>query len=116
MDTNYWSASLRQTMGRRRALTATGALGIGAAFVVACGGGDSGGGSQSGSSLVAKPVDTTRQVKRGGIMKDRAFADPSSLDILTPNNPITPWTNDVYNSLVQFEPGYLKPSENKIMN
>lgn len=116
MDKSYWSEALRQRVGRRRALTATGAFGAGAAFVAACGGGDSGSGGKSGSSLVAQPRETTSQVKRGGIMKDRAFADPSSLDILTPNNPITPWTNDVYNSLVQFEPGYLKPSENKIMN
>ena len=42
-----------------------------------------GGKSADNSSLVVKPADTTTGAKRGGISKDRAFADPPTLDILT---------------------------------
>ena len=115
MQANYWSQIAAQRLNRRRAIAVTGGGALAAGLLAACGGGDSDD-RPTGSGIVAEPSDTTKQAKRGGVMKDRGFADPSSLDILTPNNPITPWANDVYNSLVQFEPGFLKPSENAIMN
>src|SRR5207248_6587753 len=105
-----------QRVGRRRALAATGATAA-AVLLAACGGGSSssskgkGGGS---SGLVATPADTTAQAKRTGISKDRAFADPPTLDILTSNNPWGSAGQKVYNSLVLFKPGYLKPTENEV--
>jgi ABC-type transport system substrate-binding protein len=82
-----------------------------AALLAACGGGDSDGGGEDTSSLVVKPADTLKQAKRGGIMKDRAYSDVQSLDVLTLNNP---WYNTgyaVYNSFVQNSRGYLEPGE-----
>jgi ABC-type transport system substrate-binding protein len=81
---------------------------------VACGGsddGDSADKEEGESSLVSRPVDTLKQAKRGGIMKDRAYSDLQSLDLLTLNNP---WYNTgyaVYNSFVQNARGYLEPGE-----
>ena len=39
MSTEYWTRTLQQRIGRRRAIVSTGALGMGAAFLAACGGG-----------------------------------------------------------------------------
>jgi len=112
---DYWTKTLGHRIDRRRAMVVAGAASAGAAVLAACGSsGGSKGGAEKKSNQVAKPVDTTKQVKRTGIMKDRGFADPASLDILTPNNPITPWANDVYNSLVLTEPGYMKRTEGNV--
>src|SRR3954464_7777619 len=85
MEQRYWSNVLNNRIGRRRAMVATGATALGAAFLAACGGGDSGGssgGSKESNSLVAKPVDTSKQAKKGGVLKDRNFGDPPSLDVI----------------------------------
>jgi peptide/nickel transport system substrate-binding protein len=100
-------------MRRRRLLAGVGGSAAAAAFLAACGGGNEGGGDGANkSSLVVEPVETTKSAKRTGVLKDRAFADAPTQDILTPNNPATPYTHDVYSGLVSFTPGYLKPSEN----
>jgi peptide/nickel transport system substrate-binding protein len=112
MQEGYWSSIVNQRIGRRRALQSTVAAGAAAALLAACGGGDSGGKSDK-SGLMVQPVDTLKQAKRGGTMKDRAFADPPTLDLLTANNP---WNSPgfcVYSMLVGFKPGYLKPSQNE---
>src|SRR4051812_39629997 len=115
MQASYWSRLLGQPIGRRRAVALGAGSTVGAAFLVACG---SGGGQSTvktnKSSLAAEPVDTMKEAKRGGVMKARAFADPPTLDVLTPNNPATPFCHDVYSGLVQFKPGYFKPSENAV--
>lgn len=108
-----WSKFLDNRLSRRRALIAAAGGAVGASFLAACGGGGSsnGGGKQAASSLVVKPTDTLKQAKRGGVMKDRAYSDLQSLDVLTLNNP---WYNTgyaVYNSLVQNARGHLKPGE-----
>jgi ABC-type transport system substrate-binding protein len=97
-------------------LAATGGGVAGAALLAACGSGSSSSGGTSGASnsLVAQPVDSLKEAKRGGTLKDRAFADPPTLDITTPNNPITIFCYNVYSMLVSFKPGYMKPSENEI--
>jgi peptide/nickel transport system substrate-binding protein len=114
MEKSYWSATLNRRIRRRRALGMAGGAAAAAALLAACGGGDSGDGDGGGAGgIVSEPEDTTSQAKRGGIMKDRAFADPPTLDITTPNNPATPYTHDVYSGLVAFIPGKFKPSENE---
>ena len=111
MATGYWLDTLNRRVGRRRALAAAGGATAAAALLAACGGGDSGGGGEDSSSLVVKPVDTLKEAKRGGIMKDRYYSDLQSLDVLTLNNP---WYNAgyaVYNSFVQNSRGHLEPGE-----
>ena len=72
MGSGFWSQASAQRVSRRRALIASGGLGLGAAFLAACGGSDSGGSttntkdSSGNNSQVAKNVDTTAQAKRGG--------------------------------------------------
>ena len=112
---SYWSNLTSKPIGRRRALAA-GTATTAAALLAACGSGKSSSGGAGGdkTSLVTQPVETTKQAKRGGIMKDRQYADPPSLDILTANNPWYSTGYAVYNSLVQYEPGYLKPSQNEM--
>ena len=63
-----------------------GAGALGAAFLAACGGSDSGSSSAGGgtqkdvSSLIVKAVDETKNVKRGGTYKTRGTFEPSTLD------------------------------------
>jgi peptide/nickel transport system substrate-binding protein len=111
MQEGYWSTKLAGRLNRRRSLVFFGGGVAGAAFLAACG---TGAGKGDKSSLVAERIDSTTKAKRGGIMKDRAFADPPTLDITTPNNPATPFCHDVYSGLVQFKPGYFKPTESEV--
>src|SRR5690242_13434792 len=116
MIDSYWSKLTSQRMSRRTALAATGATATAAALLAACGSGGSksGGSAPDKSSLVVEPVDTTKTAKRAGTLKSRNFADPATLDVTTPNNPITPFYDCVYNCLVVFQPGFLKPTENVV--
>ena len=117
MMDSYWSRFGNEQLSRRRVLAATGASATAAALLAACGGGQSSssGGDKAGkASLVIQPVDTTKQSNRGRTFKTRTFADPGSLDINTPNNPITPFANDIYSSLVLLKPGYLAPAQEEL--
>src|SRR5436853_653535 len=114
MTRDYWRR-LRTT--RRQALG--GGLAVAGGLVIAaCGGSNNppgSSGTNNNAGNLTKPADTTAQAKRGGVMKDRAFADPPSLDLLTASNPLNPPGTSVYSNLVRFEPGVLKPSDNKIV-
>src|SRR6266536_3009421 len=110
----YWQRLTDSRLTRRRALASGGGMAIGAALLAACGGGDGGGANGDKSGVLTQPVETTRQAKRGGILKDRTFADPPTLDITSMNAPLVPYTHDVYSGLVQSIPGYLKPSADEI--
>jgi peptide/nickel transport system substrate-binding protein len=113
METSFWSSIATRRLSRRRALAASGGIGLSAALLAACGGSSSGssssGGSQSSgsSSLVAQPSDTSAQAKKGGVLKDYAQAEPRSLDPVNPladYNRIAPF---VYSSLLVAKPGKL---------
>ncbi|HEX5368895.1 MAG TPA: ABC transporter substrate-binding protein [Dehalococcoidia bacterium] len=106
----------------------TGATALASGLMLACGGGganetktsntgSSGGnsGASGSSGLVSQPVDTLKQAKRGGVIKDRTFADPPSFDPYTANNPWNAIGPQVYSSLVQFKPGHLEPTQNEIV-
>jgi peptide/nickel transport system substrate-binding protein len=122
METSFWSGFSARRLSRRRALAATGGLGLGAAFLAACGGSSSNSSSSSGaktgdggsSSLIVKPTDTTSQAKRGGVLKDYAQAEPRSLDPVNPladYNRIAPF---VYSTLLAAKPGHLSSATGEL--
>jgi ABC-type transport system substrate-binding protein len=108
MNSGYWQTQ-QQRLGRRRFLGATAALGGAAAFLAACGQGGSDDGER-GSGLVTLPEDTTKQAKRGGIIRDRHNADASTLDIANPVAPLNRPAQQAYSTLVRQKPGHLQPS------
>jgi len=116
MATDYWSRILENRIGRRRAIAATGATALGAAFLAACGGSNDSGGSGGGSSkdvsgVVVKPTDSTKDAKRGGIIKDRNTADPPTYDAHQAIAPLNFPARHVYSTLVVEKPGYLGPEK-----
>jgi ABC-type transport system substrate-binding protein len=115
VETSYWSSVLRQPVSRRRALVAAGSSLAGGALLLACRGKENGANADK-SSLFTNPVETTKQAKRTGILKDRAYAEPPTLSVATggsnPHNAIGPL---VYSSLLTYRPGILKPSEKEII-
>src|SRR6476620_1131564 len=120
MEQRYWSSFLNNRIGRRRAMAATGAGALGDAFLAACGGSDSGSGGGSGGSkdsnkIVQTPVDTSKQAKKGGVLKDRNFGDRPSLDGIQATVSWNPFGFGVYSSLVQPAPGYLKPAGEELL-
>src|SRR5438132_569551 len=82
MSGTYWDSVLHARMSRRQTLAATGSLAAGAAFLAACGGGSdsSNGGTSDKTSLLTKPVDVSKQAKRGGTLKRHTGSDPAGLD------------------------------------
>ncbi len=82
MPNNYWTTALSQRISRRRSLAAAGGTALAAGFLAACGGGSKSTKNtpEQNQGLLIKPVDTFKQAKRGGIIKDRTHADVTSLD------------------------------------
>ena len=101
---NYWNQALTQRVTRRRGITTVGAGALGAAFLAACGGGsdsgsDGGKSSQPVSSLLTKPVDQTKEAKRGGTLKRNVSADVPNLDPMQNLAPAVPFTETVMGRL-----------------
>jgi peptide/nickel transport system substrate-binding protein len=115
MHQSYWSRVLDQRLQRRRALAVTSGTALGAALLAACGGGDSsGGGNGDSSSLVTKPVDTSKEAKRGGVMRDRVAADTSTLDPIGPVAPLNPPARHAYSTLVRQKAGFQEPATSEL--
>jgi ABC-type transport system substrate-binding protein len=118
MDTGYWDKPLTARITRRRALAATGATGLAAAFAAACGGGSSDGASAPGkeptSGLLAKREDTTKQAKRGGTLKLTNPADPPHFDPHLLTLPASGPTSLIFNRLLSVKPGILQTSDGTI--
>src|SRR5439155_23223699 len=82
-----------------------------------CGGSDSGGGGSSSSggkdksSLVVKPVDTTKSAKRGGTMKWFGPAEPAHFDVSQGLSPLNTPNNLITSLLVNEKPGILGSPE-----
>jgi peptide/nickel transport system substrate-binding protein len=90
-------------------MVATGSAGLGAAFLAACGGGsDKSGSGGDSSSIVTRTEDTSSQAKTGGILKDRALADVSSMDVQQPIAPLNLPSKHVYSTLVRLKAPYLQ--------
>jgi peptide/nickel transport system substrate-binding protein len=116
---NYWNQALSQRVTRRRGITTVGAGAMGAAFLAACGGSDSGGSGGSGSSgavkdasgLLTTPVDTIKEAKRGGTLKRNFNSDFPSLDPSANNSGSSGLYESVFARLIAFKPGILKPGQ-----
>jgi dipeptide transport system substrate-binding protein len=82
MSSSYWSNALMKRVARRRALATAGSVSLGAALLAACGGDDDGGGGSS-EGLTSRPVDTTRQAAKGGIMQSYIASEGVNFDVPT---------------------------------
>jgi len=83
--------------------------------LTACGSGNNkttAGGDKS--SLVTQSVDTFKQAKRGGTLKDQAPADTPTFDFSTPISVGAAGVNSCYACLVRQTPGYLKLHTNEL--
>jgi len=119
MTSGYWQRFTESRLSRRRALVTTGAGALGAAFLAACGGGDSGGepkpaASRDKSGLVYEPVESTANAKPGGAIKHFYTTDVTTFDGLLSNSAST--VNDVsvftYPRMLKFAlTKYPKPNE-----
>ena len=119
---DYWRKILDQRVDRRRAVLATGGFAAGAAFLAACGGSDdkssSSGGLPTGdamkpdrSGLVAKPEDTSKSAKRGGVYKWSSASEPLHFDGgVQGQAQLNVFNGLAYGSLVQNKPGVGIPS------
>jgi peptide/nickel transport system substrate-binding protein len=87
---------------------------LGAAFLAACGGSDSGktqassSGDTKASGLVTKPVDSTKSAKRGGTLKFFASSEPAHLDVQMDQVAMNQHKNMVYGHFVNEKAGVLK--------
>ena len=107
---DYWQKLTNRTISRRRAIAVTGGTALGAAFLAACGGSDSGSGSgekKDASSNLYKPVDTSAQAKQGGVVKHYAAADITHFDALASNSASTVGNGSIfaYTRLLKFKSG-----------
>src|SRR6266545_1623831 len=109
MASDYWSTVGSQRLSRRRALIAAGGAAMSGALLAACGGNDKSSGNNSG--LVNKPVDTSKQAKRGGTNKWYLNADPAGFDVHVGGAPKNNPKNLVYSNLVSAKTGYLKEQD-----
>jgi len=104
MESNYWSRLLNRRIGRRRALAATGATALGAAFLAACGGNGGDQGAAGDSSGLLTPIrDETDGAVRGGIFpynhsNNVVTLDPHSTFNAAAFGLITP----VYSTMVKY--------------
>jgi peptide/nickel transport system substrate-binding protein len=117
---NYWKGVAGQRLSRRRALVAAGATSLGAAFLAACGGSDGGGSTgvakeEASSKLITRPADTLKQAKKGGTLKLNHFQDVQGLDPGFANLPNETVKIFTYSWLMNYESGYMKAGENKVI-
>jgi peptide/nickel transport system substrate-binding protein len=114
--TGYWPRAAAHRLTRRRGIVLGGGVALGAAFLAACGGSDneSAGEKSKTSSLIAKVEDTTKEAKRGGVLKLSASGEPQNWDPHGLTSNTAALTEMMYSRLVQIKPGYLKPADGSV--
>jgi ABC-type transport system substrate-binding protein len=114
MSGNYWQTTLTQRLTRRRALAATASAAAAAAFLAACGS-DSGssGGDGDATGLLVKPVDTSKQAKRGGTLKRSTNSDPAGLDPHGGGASVAQFYEIAYSRLFSYKSGYMEASKSE---
>src|SRR6476619_5139641 len=113
MPGTYWSSLTTARLSRRKAMVASGAF-AGAAAMLAAGGSDSGGGKAGDKAgLLAKPVDATKQAKRGGVSKWLFTSENATLDIHVAGAPLNTPRCMCYSDLIMSKPGYMGQPEYK---
>jgi peptide/nickel transport system substrate-binding protein len=107
MATGYWSNTLHKRLSRRRALGGGAAIGAAAlaASLVACGDSGGDGDGEAGSGLVSKPVDSTKQATKGGVMQSHFTTEQPHFDPLTGASAIYAQTVHAYSRLLRFKVG-----------
>jgi ABC-type transport system substrate-binding protein len=122
MRDSYWSTVLSNRISRRRAMAVTAGAAGAAAFLAACGSDDDGGSSSSGgggsgsgskdtSGLLAKIEDTSKDAKRGGVMKWVQGNEPLHFDGQSQGQvQLNIYNGLAYESLVRNKPGEGQPS------
>src|SRR5262249_18554351 len=113
---SYWGRALEHKMSRRRALAGTAGAATAAAILAACGSSSksSSGGSSPATdknNLISTPIDTTKQAKRGGVIKWFQANEPAHMDIHIGLAPLNTPNNLVNDNLVNEKAGTLKPAE-----
>jgi ABC-type transport system substrate-binding protein len=110
MQQSYWSQILSKRVHRRRALVAVGGFTTGAAFLAACGGGESGDRSAStngdSSGLLTQIQDTSDKAKFGGRYVYPARREPLHFDGQAQGQvQLNVFNGLTYESLVRNKPG-----------
>ena len=112
MTGNYWHDITRGRLGRRRFLGASAAGAASAAFLAACGGGESKKGDRDASGLLLEPVDEVKNLKRGGQLVT-AGRRLTSLDPI--GSSAIGIVDDLYSKLWARKAGYLAPSKGEMI-
>lgn len=113
---SYWNRFETQRLSRRRLLVASSAAASAAALLAACGGSSNDSGSSGGdsNSLVAKPVDSTKQAQKGGTLKTSRPTDVDSFNPYIVSTPTDWHTNHVYSPIVRPKPGHLQAANGDV--
>src|SRR5262245_3276256 len=106
---SYWAGNLHVRASRRRILAAAGVTSIGASVLIACGKGGSSSPPAGERSLLTKPVDTSKQARRGGTFKFYRLNDVVNFDPDVEDTTAINATGRAYSKLLQVKPGYLGP-------
>ena len=113
---SYWTRSLAVRGTRRRLLTATAIFGASAVSLAACGSGSKAKSNASVvSSLITRPVDATKEAKRGGVFKWFWKGDPPNFDPSFASTLNRTPKNLANSLLVQIKPGYMAPQTSEVI-
>jgi peptide/nickel transport system substrate-binding protein len=111
---SYWTKLSHARLGRRRALIGAGSGAMAGILLAACGGGSDDDGGDS-TSLLVKPVDSSKEAKPGGVMKDSRNADIQHWD---PHLSGAWWSfagPAIYGRLTRLKAGYLEPASGEVV-